>query len=71
MLSDAGLACSISPALWYSPEPADIQRAKQLCQSCPRIELCLEECLLTEEMLGMQLVGVHGGLTPVERLNRK
>lgn len=58
------------PALWFSPVGDDITRAKQLCSSCPRISLCLEECLVTEDLLGTQLVGVHGGLTPAERLNR-
>lgn len=65
------MACAKQPELWYSPEPRDIQRAKQTCLLCPRIELCLAECFLTEELLGQQLVGVHGGLTPAERIRLK
>lgn len=67
VLSEPGLACSTNPELWYSPEPIDIQRAKQLCLACPRIELCLSEVLVTEDLLGHTLIGVHGGLTPAER----
>jgi predicted RecB family nuclease len=61
------LPCEQNPGLWYSPDPVDIQRAKQTCRSCLRRELCLSETLETEDLLGMQLVGVHGGLTPAER----
>lgn len=69
MLStDTGhLPCEQQPELWYSPEPENIQRAKQLCLSCARRDVCLSECLVLEELLGHQLVGVHGGLTPPER----
>ena len=64
---DGHLPCEQQPELWFSPEPTNIQRAKQSCLSCPRRELCLSECLNLEELLGQQLVGVHGGLTPAER----
>jgi hypothetical protein len=69
MLStDTGhLACEQQPELWFSPEPEDIQSAKQLCLPCSRREVCLSECLVLEDLLGQQLVGVHGGLTPAER----
>lgn len=70
--SDNGsLACEQQPELWFSSEPEDIQRAKQACLPCPRRELCLSECLVTEDLLGHQLVGVHGGLTPLERTRQR
>lgn len=65
------LPCEQAPEVWFSPDPNDIQRAKRACSSCPRRELCLTECLATEELMGQQLKGVHGGLTPRERINLK
>ena len=54
-------------SLWFSHDPGSIHLAKQLCNDCPRRALCLEDALATGELLGTELVGVHGGLTEPER----
>jgi WhiB family redox-sensing transcriptional regulator len=39
-----------------------VQRAKQICQTCPVIRVCLTVALTTDERYG-----IWGGLTPNER----
>lgn len=58
----------VSPELWFSDEPEKILQAKALCLSCTQKLRCLAETLETEAALGMQLHGVHGALTPSERI---
>lgn len=65
--TDAPLPCSFDPELWFSRQKADIVAAKKACGRCPYQLRCLEDVKQTEELLGHQLHGVHGGLTPPER----
>ena len=67
--TDQPRPCSTDPEAWFpdSRDRAAIARAKAACLPCPRRLVCLEDAMQTEEMLGQQLHGIHGGLTPSER----
>ena len=56
-------------SLWFSHDPADQAEAKRRCKSCIRKLECLENTVETERAMGTQILGVHGGMTPAERVN--
>lgn len=60
--------CEEDPGMWLSPYPLIQKKAQKLCQSCPRLLPCLNETLEIEGLMGEQLVGIRGALTPAQRL---
>src|SRR5262249_700347 len=57
------------PELWFAESPADVERAKSLCQSCPVISACLAGALERREPWGVwggELV-VAGVVVPRKR----
>ena len=50
----AELPCHVGdPDLWFAENPADLERAKQLCADCPIRHQCLEAALEREEPWGV------------------
>lgn len=48
------LPCHVGdPDLWFADDPADLERAKQLCGQCPIRAECLAAALLREEPWGV------------------
>jgi WhiB family transcriptional regulator, redox-sensing transcriptional regulator len=48
------LPCHVGdPDLWFAENPADLERAKQLCADCPVRRQCLEAALEREEPWGV------------------
>lgn len=47
------LPCSSDPNLWFSEEPADLERAKALCAGCPVRRACLAAALERAEPWGV------------------
>ncbi len=46
--------CRVGDAeLWFAESPADVERAKSLCQSCPVREACLAGALERREPWGV------------------
>lgn len=68
LFTESPTPCVKNPDLWFSRVGRDIKQAKQLCQACPKMLQCLEDALETESLMGQQMHGIHGGLTPEERL---
>ena len=66
--TDVLTPCTADPDLWFSRVGSNIRKAKALCRTCPVQLSCLENALETEEMLGHMLHGIHGALTPQERM---
>ena len=49
-----GLPCHDHPAdLWFAELPAEVERAKELCQPCPLRESCLAGALERREPWGV------------------
>ncbi|HEX4017332.1 MAG TPA: WhiB family transcriptional regulator [Frankiaceae bacterium] len=46
-------ACQREPELWFSPHPAELERAKALCLPCPLREQCLSVALERGEPHGV------------------
>lgn len=65
--TDSPKPCDVRPERWFIEEPKKIAKAKALCLTCNQRLHCLAETLDVEVVLGMQLRGVHGGLTGPER----
>ena len=65
--NESVLPCSSDPELWFSGVKSKIERAKQLCHTCPRMLACREQALETQQLMGTAPLGVHGALTPAER----
>ena len=53
----------ISPDIWF--EDADV--ARRICGRCPVRDACLDYAMKTEEESGDRLLGVWGGLSPIQR----
>ncbi len=52
--SSEQVPCRINDAeLWFAESPADVERAKSLCQSCPVREACLAGALERQEPWGV------------------
>jgi WhiB family redox-sensing transcriptional regulator len=49
----ASLPCTGEPELWFAEAPADLERAKQRCGSCPIRRACLERALDRAEPWGV------------------
>jgi WhiB family transcriptional regulator, redox-sensing transcriptional regulator len=48
------LPCHVGdPDLWFADDPAQLERAKQLCTDCPVRRQCLEAALEREEPWGV------------------
>lgn len=47
------LPCSQNPDLWFADTPAELERAKQLCATCPVREQCLAGALARREPWGV------------------
>lgn len=64
------LPCQVNPAdLWFAELPVDVERAKELCGSCPIREACLDGALQRREPWGVwggQLV-LQGVVVPRKR----
>ena len=41
------------PELWFATSPGAVERAKQLCQSCPVRRMCLDEAIARREPWGV------------------
>lgn len=57
------------PELWFAESPADVERAKALCASCPVVEACLTGAIERGEPWGVwggQLL-VAGVVVPRKR----
>ncbi|MEX0427258.1 WhiB family transcriptional regulator [Nocardioides sp. DS6] len=54
---DAGrrdeIACRTEPELWFAEAPAAVERAKELCRTCPVRSGCLEGALVRREPWGV------------------
>jgi WhiB family redox-sensing transcriptional regulator len=50
----AELPCHVGdPDLWFADNPADLERAKELCADCPIRRQCLDAALEREEPWGV------------------
>ena len=50
----AELPCHVGdPDLWFADNPADLERAKELCAACPIRRHCLDAALEREEPWGV------------------
>jgi len=50
----AELPCHVGdPDLWFAENPADLERAKELCGGCPIRRQCLDAALEREEPWGV------------------
>jgi WhiB family transcriptional regulator, redox-sensing transcriptional regulator len=48
------LPCHVGdPDLWFADDPADLERAKELCADCPIRDRCLSAALEREEPWGV------------------
>lgn len=48
------LPCHVGdPDLWFADDPADLERAKELCAQCPIRAICLAAALEREEPWGV------------------
>lgn len=47
------LPCSRDPDLWFADNPADLERAKALCATCPIRRACLAAALERAEPWGV------------------
>ncbi len=47
------LACGTNPDLFFAESPADVARAKALCQDCPIRQACLADALDRGEPWGV------------------
>lgn len=47
------LPCAGDPDLWFAETPAELERAKQLCGSCPVREECLAGAMARREPWGV------------------
>ena len=69
-LVPAPLPChTVDPDLWFAESPADVETAKALCTSCPRMAACLAGALERREPWGVwggQLV-LSGVVVPRKR----
>lgn len=46
--------CSaVEDDLWFSQRPSTVERAKELCLSCPLIQVCLQDALARHEPWGV------------------
>ena len=52
-LSTAALPCRDDPELWFAELPADLERAKALCISCPVRLVCLAVAIHQKEVAGV------------------
>lgn len=60
---------TVDADLWFAESPADVETAKSLCQTCPRIDACLAGALERREPWGVwggQLV-LSGVVVPRKR----
>jgi WhiB family redox-sensing transcriptional regulator len=68
--TDTDVPCRVNdPELWFAESPADVERAKSLCQSCPARTACLAGALDRREPWGVwggELV-VAGVVVPRKR----
>jgi WhiB family transcriptional regulator, redox-sensing transcriptional regulator len=49
-----GLPCQVNdPDLWFADVPADLERAKQLCHTCPAQAACLAGAFARREPAGV------------------
>jgi len=53
----------LDPDLWFS----DSDTARRICSRCPVRNECLSYAMEVEEESGDQLLGVWGGLSPIQR----
>jgi WhiB family transcriptional regulator, redox-sensing transcriptional regulator len=51
--SQTGFPCLTDPDLFFAESPADIGRAKELCQGCPAVGACLAGALARAEPWGV------------------
>lgn len=49
----ADLPCRLEPEIYFAELPEQVERAKALCQGCPRQALCLQTALETREPWGV------------------
>lgn len=42
LVTDEEIPCRTDPELWFADSPGDVERAKELCQSCPVLMQCLD-----------------------------
>lgn len=47
------LPCRIQPSLFFAELPAEVERAKALCQECPLREMCLQTAIEAREPWGV------------------
>jgi WhiB family redox-sensing transcriptional regulator len=53
-VDDELLPCRVNnPELWFAESPADVERAKRLCQACPVRAVCLDGALGRREPWGV------------------
>jgi WhiB family redox-sensing transcriptional regulator len=55
-LADAAeeVPCRVNdPELWFASSPTAVERAKELCRSCPVRAMCLDEALARREPWGV------------------
>ncbi|MGH8827012.1 MAG: WhiB family transcriptional regulator [Jiangellaceae bacterium] len=52
--TNGGLPCQVvSPELFFAETPAEVERAKALCQDCPVRRVCLADALERREPWGV------------------
>lgn len=68
--SPRGLPCHVhDPDLWFAESPGDLERAKELCATCPARSECLAGALRRSEPCGVwggEIVQ-HGRVVPFKR----
>lgn len=68
--SPRGLPCHVhDPDLWFAESPGDLERAKELCATCPARNECLAGALGRSEPCGVwggEIVQ-HGRVVPFKR----
>lgn len=53
LMADHRIPCTEQPDLWFSDRPAEVERAKQLCGTCPVRAECLAAALDRNEPWGV------------------
>jgi len=56
-------SATYDPDLWFS----DSDEARRICAHCPVRNECLSYAMDVEQESGAQLIGVWGGLSPIQR----
>lgn len=51
--TDEAIPCRAEPELWFAESPADVELAKERCQSCPVMQECLAGALDRNEPWGV------------------